>query len=430
MGQSFSTPSKEEIQQSLFTKERKATHQLTRELDDAEERFYTEYSSVPPFDNSSFPPSFSPLPLPLDSDGYCVSFTVDEVDQFMSFYDKYGLVVIRDVLTEEECGESERECWDFMERHSEGELKREDPSTWDNNNWPALSCLGILGNEVVLSPQFFANRQNPKIYKAFTHLLGSEDLISNIGRASCMRPTRNVKMTVRAARLLKLLPSKTHDNSDNTLDNDMGKGKEKGQQEEEDKLDNDDDDKIANDDENGEIEVDVPRWKTLENWLHLDFCPWTGVATAFAWHSVDWKAQRGYSPYRTQSILSLVDCAPNDGGFHCVPGFHHHIRGWANANVSHYRVGTHIGSVNIPQEDEMRKHICKVPLRKGSLLVWMSTIPHGTFPNDSCHGRMIQYIGFARSDDESVSPLFRSKDVFPDGWVPSELGKRLFGIPL
>jgi ectoine hydroxylase-related dioxygenase (phytanoyl-CoA dioxygenase family) len=37
----------------------------------------------------------------------------------------------------------------------------------------------------------------------------------------------------------------------------------------------------------------------------------------------------------------------------------------------------------IPKDDPIRKDIQKMPIRKGSILIWNSRLPHGTFPNNS-----------------------------------------------
>lgn len=33
--------------------------------------------------------------------------------------------------------------------------------------------------------------------------------------------------------------------------------------------------------------------------------------------------------------------------------------------------------IEVPEDDEMRKDILKVPMRAGSLLIWNSQLPHG-----------------------------------------------------
>jgi len=321
-------------------------------------------------DNSACPYNYQRVDLPLDADGYCQSFSVDEPKEFCAFFKKYGVVVIRDILSKEECGKSEAEIWCLLSRMSNGKIKEGEPDTWEK--WVSLSKLGILGNDCILSEQMFENRQNPNLYKAFRHLLGTEDLMVNVGRASMMRPTKNVQFK----------------------------------------------DGVR----------DKPEWKTISQWLHLDMNPWNGWTTTFSWTAVDNEKNRGYDRTKVQSWVSLTDCGPNDGGFHCVPGFAPHIRGWAHKNLDHFNPKNFDTTFQIPKDDPIRKDIQRVPVKAGSLVVWDSKTPHGTFPNDSNHGRIIQYIKMADKSDESITHLFQNENLLPSGWEPTPLGRRLLGF--
>lgn len=115
------------------------------------------------------------MPIPLDSEGFVVSFTPDQEVEYKRFFDQYGVVVVRDCLSRPEAKQSYTELWDFLERQHKGfsatdrvcsvhtltprvqGLKRDDPASWDTC-WPGLQKLGILGNTVCLSPQFCENR--------------------------------------------------------------------------------------------------------------------------------------------------------------------------------------------------------------------------------------------------------------------------------
>jgi len=258
--------------------------------------------------------------------------------------------------------------WDFIERHCQA--KREDPSTWDS--WPSLSRLGILGNDIVLSKQFCENRQNPKIYKAFTTILESEKLYAVVGRASMMRPTK-------AREGIESRP------------------------------------------------VHRFKWKTIMNWLHWDANPWTGMVTAFGWKTKNCDKNIGYDKTQVQAWVALNDCGPEDGGFHCVPAHHVHFRGWAEANKDKVR-DEWPGTIQVPKDDPIRKHICKVPVRKGSLVIWSSYTAHGTFPNDSNRGRAIQYVKMTRADDGIFEPLFTDTRLFPPDFKLSDLGAKLLKL--
>lgn len=55
------------------------------------------------------------VPLPKDSDGFAVSFSVDDEAGFKKFFDEYGFVVVDGVLSEEECNASIEEIWQELE---------------------------------------------------------------------------------------------------------------------------------------------------------------------------------------------------------------------------------------------------------------------------------------------------------------------------
>ena len=307
--------------------------------------------------------------LPLDDDKYVKSFTVDQKEQYKQFFDEYGVVVIRDILTKEECEKSVEEVWDFLERHHT-KLNRNIPETWDD--WPGLQNLGILGDTPVLSKQFFENRQNEKLYSVYSHLLNSKKLWSNIGRASVIRPTKDIVM-------------------------------------------------------NEKIQ-DKPEWKTVSEWLHLDASPYTGATTTFMYKEVRPEYNHGFNRIKLQGTLSLVDCSENEGGFHCVPGFHKYVQAYGIMNPQYYDPQDHSESFQFPDDCEIRNDIQKVPVRAGSAIIWSSMTPHGTFPNNSNKPRIVQYVHMVRIDDKELEPLLNYEELLPKGFELSELGSKLLGF--
>jgi len=338
-------------------------------------------------DNSMIDYVYEPSPqVPVDEEGYVQAFYVNEVQNIQQFWDKFGFVVIRECLTTEECTLSEKEAWDFIERHHP-EIKRNDSHSWES--WPSLKQLGILGDIPVLSPRLFANRFKPEIHSAFAQVFGTEKLWVSIGRLSMMRPTRGVPM--------KRICSKEQTESISDADC-----------------------------KQAEFElVDKPEWRTVSNWLHWDQNPWTGRTTTYGFRFKSIDANKGYQ-VKTQGILALRDCGPCDGGFHAVPGFHNKIRGWAHANRHLFNPNSMDTTIQVPAEDPIRNDVKRLPIRAGSLLIWHSALPHGTFPNDSNRGRLIQYIRMARADDEATQPWF-PKHLLPHGLSVTPLAEHLLG---
>eukprot|EP00761_Pharyngomonas_kirbyi_P000218 gb/GECH01000218.1/.p1 GENE.gb/GECH01000218.1/~~gb/GECH01000218.1/.p1 ORF type:complete len:394 (+),score=114.50 gb/GECH01000218.1/:1-1182(+) len=307
-------------------------------------------------DNDQYEYHFQPSPVPVDEEGYVEAFEVEQQEEIKAFFEKYGVVVVKNVLNKEEYEKTEEEIWDFLKRHSKDYLlDRNDPLTW-HYYWPSLRHLGILGNTIILSPQICRNRQNPKIHKAFSILFGTDRLRVSVERASSMRPTRNVKFP-----------------------------------------------------DSSELR-DMPEWRTKENWIHWDMNPWNGKTSTYSFFIDQEEANYGYDMLRVQGILAAKDCGPNDGGFHCVPGFHHHIRGWAHVNRDRFDPSQQDTTFQVPQNDPIRNHVQRMPIRAGSLLIWNSGLPHGNFPNESESGRMIQYIKMASLEDKAVK-----------SWLPKKL---------
>ena len=334
---------------------------------------------------------FRPQPLPLDADGFVQSFPVDRREEILEFFERHGVVVVSNVLTDEQCSRSVDEVWLFLKEMFNPEIDRNDPSTWQKG-WPSFSKLGILGNERWLYPQACDNRQNPNIYQVFRTLFGENELIVNVTRAGLMRPTKDV-----------FFPSlnKTEDR---------------------------------------------PDWVTVSEWLHLDMNPLTGRSTTYGFGNVgenhnessaepltaERKAtNNGLRKRKLQAIVALDDCREEDGGFHAVPGFQHYIRTWTRLNKDlclETNRGPDPSTVQIPADDPIRQHIQRMPIRKGSLLVWDSRLPHGNFPNQSNHMRIVQYLHMAPVSDDALESFPLTEEDFPPNFQMTALGAKLYGF--
>mgnify|MGYP001034898200 FL=1 len=334
---------------------------------------------------------FHPDPLPLDSDGFIVSFNLEQEEELLKFFEKHGVVVISNVLTDEQCQRSVDEVWLFLKEMFNQNIDADKPETWATG-WPTFSKMGILGNERWLYPQACDNRQNPRVYQAFRTILGDHELIVNITRAGLMRPTKNI-----------FLPSS------NTTE-------------------------------------DREDWKTLSEWLHLDMNPLTGRCTTYGFENVadshfdssegplnaqTKSTNNGMRIRKLQGIIALDDCREEDGGFHAVPAFQHFIQTWTKQNQQLCLDANQSGdptTVQIPKDDPIREHIQRMPIRKGSLLIWDSRLPHGNYPNNSNHMRIVQYVHMAYASDEAIRPYPLTKDDLPEGFHLTNLGERLYGF--
>eukprot|EP00928_Gymnodinium_smaydae_P039643 TRINITY_DN27037_c0_g1_i1.p1 TRINITY_DN27037_c0_g1~~TRINITY_DN27037_c0_g1_i1.p1 ORF type:complete len:409 (-),score=47.01 TRINITY_DN27037_c0_g1_i1:536-1735(-) len=314
-------------------------------------------------------------PVPLDEDGFCASFLASEEKNIKAFFDHFGFVVVREVLTREQCDGTVAEFWD---RHRALGAEQYRPDTWDQL-WSApcakrFSFAGIIGLwSDMESLQQLENRQCSGVYDAFRSILGESSLIVDYDRLGVMRPTVAVPF------------------------------------------------------ESGP--VDRPEWRTKSNWLHLDCNPHSaGEGKGYA--SIGSFRHTGdhvdfTKSLLTQGLLSLTDAREADGGFHCVPCGHRLALDWAR---SHESCGTR-DNIQVPDDDILQSMVHPVPLRKGSLLVWNSLLFHGNRPNNSSRFRVVQYLRMFPAD-MPYQPLLGESDrhLLPETFVVSPLGEKLFGF--
>ena len=74
---------------------------------------------------------FEYLKCKIDENGYIESFDASETDKYKEYFEKYGFVVIRDVIDSNHCEETINDVWNEIEKNSGG-TKRDDPTTWKN----------------------------------------------------------------------------------------------------------------------------------------------------------------------------------------------------------------------------------------------------------------------------------------------------------
>lgn len=90
-------------------------------------------------------------------------------------------------------------------------------------------------------------------------------------------------------------------------------------------------------------------------------------------------------PFALQGLLYLTDCGPEDGAFHCVPGFHNKIENWLEALEPH---------VN-PREEALKTLKAKPILgNAGDFIIWHHSLPHCATPNYGTAPRMVQYLTY------------------------------------
>ncbi len=93
-------------------------------------------------------------------------------------------------------------------------------------------------------------------------------------------------------------------------------------------------------------------------------------------------------PLGLQAVLYLVDVAPDQGAFTCVPGFHRRIEAWLAA----------LPAGANPRTQDLDA-LGRVPVagRAGDLVIWHHALPHGSSPNRARSPRIVQYLSLQPS---------------------------------
>ena len=289
-----------------------------------------------------------------DNNNYFISFSKEEINEYVHFFKECGVVVIRDVISSEDCDNTINEIWKVLEKSSSGTVQRNNSSSWEH--WPTTRT-GMLGKSLAIDSMSWKNRLNPTIYQIFSSIYQDTDLVVSLDRYNALRPTRDI---------------------------DFG-------------------DKIL---------LDKPSWRSIENWFHFDMNPWN-------WSGLmDFSPRKGWNsnflgidnimkfiiegneiPYsgphslKLQGLVALGDTPFQTGGFQCIPGFNRELlKQWAIKNIDLSESYRDECYVPLPESDNLLKYAQVIGMRKGSLLIWNSELPHCNKTNHSNLFRYCQYI--------------------------------------
>ncbi len=98
----------------------------------------------------------------------------ESIQKALEYADHNGFVVFDRVASEEQLAVIDSKFWDYAEACSPL-LKRTDPKTWTNSNWPQTFSTGIFSyHGVGQSPHMWFVRTLPRFREAFQHLYKGE----------------------------------------------------------------------------------------------------------------------------------------------------------------------------------------------------------------------------------------------------------------
>jgi hypothetical protein len=268
--------------------------------------------------------------VPRDDDGFCVSFDVDDQDEWAPFMSEYGFVVIR-ILSQQECSQTISEFFDEANSRPRPDatprsvpLSLTDPTSWESENWPTGRSRFLVDFPAV-SPQALRNRTHPRLYQFFSALLRRRELFASIDAWGVMRGTRIVDVNA---------PSGY---------------------------------------------VEHPEWR--QNLTpHWDVNPWTYVQETTCEHL----------PPVYQGVLALVDCDDSTGGFSVAPGSARSLAVWTEAVPA--QKSERPNHFDVDSSDPWRPLVQHVPIRAGEAVVWDSGSLHANYPNSGERMRLVQYV--------------------------------------
>ncbi|KAF0972300.1 hypothetical protein FDP41_009203 [Naegleria fowleri] len=346
--------------------------------------FLSEIPSQVPCDESdpTFTKSFDPL---------------TQMDQAKEFFREWGFAVFRNVLNSEQVEKSIQDVMDYLEsgqvlntyagdllKRHETQLKRENPSTWINSNWPSMKEEGILGVPPVFTKQAMDNRQQELLYHVFKEMTDLRRMV---------------------------VPKKKTEEKLVVVDTEV---------------------------------KDFPEHKSKRN-VHFDRNPWSYVydlnslSGAFP-HDylylpgfcVEYNEAGRYDDgiVKLQALLNFVDNREQDGGFIIVPKFHKYFLQWVQATKKTLGAKHHSSFLvlNSIQKEIAEKGV-RLPLRAGDLLIWDIVMPHGSAPNDSDRYRLCQFLKMFPAQPlkkERMKVIQKAVDL--NGMQLTELGAKLFGL--
>eukprot|EP00755_Sulcionema_specki_P003236 Sspe_Gene.27335::Locus_11716_Transcript_2_2_Confidence_0.667_Length_1138::g.27335::m.27335 len=112
-------------------------------------------------------------------------FAYDDPDAY-NYLDEHGYVVIKDVANAEELARAEDLLWEYLELHG---MKRTDPRTWDDENFPGSIANGIICKRGFgQSPFLWHLRTLPKVISVFQRIWKTDDVVTSFDGGNVFRP--------------------------------------------------------------------------------------------------------------------------------------------------------------------------------------------------------------------------------------------------
>lgn len=332
--------------------------------------------------------------IPFDGDyRFMKSFSIDEcnTDEVHNFFDIYGFVIFRNVLSERECLETIDDMWNLI-REQNPRVCRDDPSTW---NQQFTTKFGMPnGVKSLFRKSLLQLRQHPNVYQAFRAILKDDEIICSHDRWLMNRPT-----------ILS----------------------------------------------NGDTKQE---WETPKN-IHLDLNPFEFVddgseklvRKSLSQINYGNKGLRGFVSENNyihrsfgrcvQGILNLQDISMENygcGGTIVVPGYHNQMEQEVHGYDQSQEVQGPM-QYRFRDNNQLLDKAQRICLASGSLLIWDQRLAHGSTPNKCDQFRCaipIRFFPSAQMDQkrrlERANAVGREIKIAGFSNEVTEIGKIVFGL--
>jgi ectoine hydroxylase-related dioxygenase (phytanoyl-CoA dioxygenase family) len=327
-------------------------------------------------------------------ESYAKNFALAEIQDIRKFFALHGYVIIRDVLSHDECWQTRQEF-----EASIGALSPTKPTKQkfmlQNEKTHDVTCFNNYGmwSGPMITSNLLRNRQNPRLIEAFRILYDTKasDLLINHDSGCFYRPTH------------------THEH-----------------------------------------------YKTQSQYpdLHVDFHPGgyqqpqpvieKRDALRYTTQS-DWMLENNLlireDGLQLAGVINLYPNRREDGGFHCAAGFRStSFEPWLESQSKKFKQSREqIGSYYFDARDKndikylTRHEFVRASAPTGALIIWDQLTAHGSRPNESDRFRCAQFVKMFRKSTFSPQRLEARKKALQRHFQllkfqPSKLGRLIFGL--
>lgn len=268
------------------------------------------------------------------------------------------LQVVREVYDEDACDRTVDAMWEVCEELNPG-LCRNDVSTW--NALKASGKYGLSSRGPCFHSQLVRNRQSPRLARVLEVLIESEVLVSQDRYVALVTFSSKVNTLLLAAPV-----SVRFTIYRSTMLGGPG---------------------VATGPRN--VHLDLNPWWWLESAEEVT----AGVDTLQYENEQDFIKENNLvvksMGRHVQCVLNFMDNVEADGGTIVVPKFHRYIAHWCE---EHKTLKKPIPWLTMPPDTPLLSLAQRIPMKRGSVLLWDQTMFHGTSPNQSANCRAAQYL--------------------------------------